>query len=87
MITQDVDEVTLLADRALLMSNGSLVRIAESILVDIPRPRKRAEMIDKPTYYKVRNYLVNRSKEWSGKSPQPNELPLTINSAEAADSA
>jgi nitrate/nitrite transport system ATP-binding protein len=88
MITHDVDEAILLADRVLLMSNGPKARIAESVLVDIPRPRKRASIVDNPSYYKIRNYLidflVNRSKELSGISPSPNEPPLVVNPAETA---
>lgn len=85
MITHDVDEAILMADRVLLMSNGPKARVAESVLVDIPRPRNRAEVINDPAYYKIRNYLVNflvqRSKELSGTSPEKNELPLTVNPA------
>ncbi len=83
MITHDVDEAILMADRVLLMSNGPRARVAESVVVDIARPRKRAEIIDAPEYYKIRNYLVNflvnRSKELSGSSPSLNEEPLTVN--------
>lgn len=59
MITHDVDEAILLADRILLMTNGPQARIAESVQVNIPRPRNRASIIDNPGYYKIRNYLVN----------------------------
>lgn len=59
MITHDIDEAMLLADRILLMSNGPGAVIAESVLVDIPRPRQRADIIHHPGYYKVRNYLVD----------------------------
>lgn len=83
MITHDVDEAILMADRVLLMSNGPRARVAESVAVDLPRPRNRAEIIDDPAYYKIRNYLVNflvnRSKELSGVSPELNEGPVTVN--------
>lgn len=59
MITHDIDEAMLLADRILLMSNGPGAVIAESVLVDIPRPRQRADIIHHPAYYKIRNYLVD----------------------------
>src|SRR5690606_30139833 len=45
MITHDVDEAILLADRILLMSNGPNAVVAESVAVAIPRPRVRAEII------------------------------------------
>ena len=70
MITHDVDEAILLADRILLMSNGPYANIAEAVVVDIPRPRNRAEIIHQPGYYDIRNhiidFLVKRSQELSG---------------------
>jgi nitrate/nitrite transport system ATP-binding protein len=58
MITHDVDEAILLADRILLMTNGPYARVAESVVIDIPRPRNRAEIIHDKAYYKIRNHLV-----------------------------
>ncbi len=73
MITHDVDEAILLADRILLMTNGPNARIAEAVTVDIPRPRGRAEIIHNPAYYAIRNHLVefltHRSKELAGTPP------------------
>lgn len=70
MITHDVDEAILLADRILLMTNGPKARVAESVKINIDRPRNRATIIDDPKYYKIRNHLVNflvtRSGELSG---------------------
>ncbi|MGD8644558.1 MAG: ABC transporter ATP-binding protein [Chromatiales bacterium] len=70
MITHDVDEAMLLADRILLMTNGPYARIAESVVVDIPRPRERTSIIHDPAYYPTRNhlveFLVRRSKELAG---------------------
>jgi nitrate/nitrite transport system ATP-binding protein len=59
MITHDVDEAILLADHILLMSNGPNARVAESVKINIARPRNRAEIIENPAYYKIRNHLVN----------------------------
>ncbi len=70
MITHDVDEAILLSDRIFLMTNGPQARIAEAVVVDIPRPRERGEIIHQPGYYDIRNhiidFLVKRSKELSG---------------------
>jgi nitrate/nitrite transport system ATP-binding protein len=67
MITHDVDEAILLADRVLLMTNGPYAKVAESVKVDIPLPRDRTTIIHEPAYYAVRNHLVDflvkRSKE------------------------
>ncbi len=59
MITHDVDEAILLADHILLMSNGPHARVAESVKINISRPRNRANIIEDPAYYKIRNHLVN----------------------------
>jgi nitrate/nitrite transport system ATP-binding protein len=67
MITHDVDEAILLADRILLMTNGPQARIAESVSVNLPRPRSRSEVVKNPGYYKIRNYLVDFLVERSGK--------------------
>lgn len=78
MITHDVDEAILLADRILLMTNGPYARIAESVKVDIARPRDRTSIVHQPAYYAIRNHLVDflvqRSKELAGaarKESQP----------------
>lgn len=86
MITHDVDEAILLADRILLMSNGPYARIAESVKVSIPRPRNRNEVIHHPGYYVIRNhlvdFLVSRSKELAGPAnPDSKVKKLKVNAA------
>ena len=72
MITHDVDEAILLADKILLMSNGPGACVAEEVIVNIPRPRERGKIIDDPGYYKIRrhliNFLVERSAQFSGEN-------------------
>ncbi len=78
MITHDIDEAILLADRILLMTNGPHARVAESVEITIPRPRNRTEIVEHPNYYAIRNHLVQflgkRSKELAG---QPTEAGQT----------
>ena len=66
MITHDVDEAVLLADKILLMSNGPNAVIAEIVANTMPRSRTRNTIFNDPQYYKIRNhlvdFLVNRSK-------------------------
>ena len=82
MITHDIDEAILLSDRILLMSNGPGAVIAESVLVDLPKPRKRADIIHHPGYYSIRNhlveFLVNRSKLLRT-AESTSEFPLSVN--------
>ncbi len=66
MITHDVDEAILLADRVLLMTNGPNASVAESVKINLPRPRLRGKIIEHPGYYKIRNYLVNFLVDRSG---------------------
>jgi nitrate/nitrite transport system ATP-binding protein len=66
MITHDVDEAILLADRILLMSNGAETNtgykpggIAEVVVNPLPRSRKRAELHHMDGYYALRNHIVD----------------------------
>jgi nitrate/nitrite transport system ATP-binding protein len=80
MITHDVDEAILLADRVLLMSNGPQARVAEIVKNTMSRERTRATLHHDPQYYRIRNHLVDflvaRSKDLShGRAPaQPLEV-------------
>jgi nitrate/nitrite transport system ATP-binding protein len=73
MITHDVDEAILLADKILLMSNGPQARIAEIVVNTLPRDRTRYTIHKDPQYYPIRNhlvdFLVSRSKGFSEKPP------------------
>jgi len=68
MITHDVDEAMLLADRILLMSNGPAACIAEVVVNPLAKPRDRHSIHHDPLYYGTRNhmvdFLVNRSKRY-----------------------
>jgi len=94
MITHDVDEAILLADKVMLMSNGPRAMVAESVIVDIPRPRRRADIIHHPDYYKIRNHLVDflttRSKEIAeaqdGSAAGPHR-PKEVNPAKEPEAA
>lgn len=70
MITHDVDEAILLADKILLMSNGPQAKIAEIVEVTMPRSRTRASIHHDPQYYRIRNHLVDflveRSQHYAG---------------------
>ena len=58
MVTHDVEEAILLSDRILLMTPGPEAKIAEEIMVTLPRPRKRVELIDDPEYHALREQIV-----------------------------
>jgi nitrate/nitrite transport system ATP-binding protein len=79
MITHDVDEAILLADKIILMSNGPRARIAEIVQNTLPRSRTRTDMHHDPQFYRIRNhlvdFLVNRSKKIQQESFTPNWMP------------
>jgi nitrate/nitrite transport system ATP-binding protein len=54
MITHDVDEAVLLSDRIVMMTNGPAATIGEVLTVDLPRPRKRLDLVGNATYIKAR---------------------------------
>ena len=66
MITHDVDEAILLADRILLMSNSAETEtgykpagIAEVVVHPLPRSRNRAGLHHMDGYYGLRNHVVD----------------------------
>ena len=66
MITHDVDEAILLADRILLMSNGRETGqghvpggIAEVVTNPLPRARTRSQLHHLEGYYALRNHVVD----------------------------
>ncbi|MGE0800640.1 MAG: ABC transporter ATP-binding protein [Lautropia sp.] len=94
MITHDVDEAILLADRILLMSNGPRARVAEIVRNTMPRSRSRATLHHDPQYYRIRNhlvdFLVSRSRDLSdGRAPErpPTVAPGLVAEADAGTSA
>jgi nitrate/nitrite transport system ATP-binding protein len=59
MVTHDVDEAILLSDRIALMTNGPDAELAEILDVNIPRPRRRDQLIDSPDYLRLRNHILH----------------------------
>jgi nitrate/nitrite transport system ATP-binding protein len=58
MVTHDVDEAVLLADRVVMMTNGPCARIGEILTVDLPRPRNRLELARNPRYIQCRTAVL-----------------------------
>jgi nitrate/nitrite transport system ATP-binding protein len=58
MVTHDVDEAILLADRVVMMSNGPRAKIGQVMDVPLPRPRTRETLLAHPRYYELREELI-----------------------------
>jgi nitrate/nitrite transport system ATP-binding protein len=84
MITHDIDEAILLADKIILMTNGPHAKICEIVENTLPKNRSRNDMHLHSNYYPMRNhlieFLVNRSKlfkeELSSSSYDPRKPPV-----------
>ncbi|MBX3502268.1 MAG: ABC transporter ATP-binding protein [Alphaproteobacteria bacterium] len=85
MITNDVDEAIILADRIIPLTPGPDATLGPSFKVDLPRPRDRAAMNHNPTYKALRaevtRYLMDigterRSPADEGRQP-PKVVPIT----------
>ncbi len=89
MITHDIDEAILLADRILLMTNGPEARVAEIVVNTLPKGRTRNELHRHPNYYALRNhlldFLVSRSEDLRGmvEGVDPRHPPVVFPKAES----
>src|SRR5262249_31018201 len=63
MVTHDVDEALLLADRIVLMTNGPAATVGEIVDVPYSRPRDRLQMVADPIYERVRSQLITFLEE------------------------
>ncbi|MFC3098113.1 ABC transporter ATP-binding protein [Alteraurantiacibacter palmitatis] len=59
LVTHDVDEAILLADRVVMMTNGPNATIGKILEVDLPRPRDRKALLDHPKFYQYRQEILH----------------------------
>ena len=64
MVTHDVDEAILLADRVVMMTNGPNATIGKVLQVDLPRPRDRKALLDTPEFYHYRQEALHFLAEY-----------------------
>jgi nitrate/nitrite transport system ATP-binding protein len=73
MITHDVDEAILLADRIPLMTSGPDASVAEEVVNTLLKPRGRASLHKLPGYHALRDhvmdFLLTRSRALAGAPP------------------
>lgn len=59
VVTHDVDEAILLADRVVMMTNGPHATIGKIEEIDLPRPRSRQALLTHPDYYRYRESILS----------------------------
>ncbi len=59
LVTHDVDEAILLADRVVMMTNGPRAKVGKIMEVSLPRPRTRKALLEHSDYYRYREALLN----------------------------
>ena len=79
MVTHDVDEAILLADRIVMMTNGPAATVGEIVTVPFERPRDRITILDDPRYHEARQQLLSFLEERAGRAQAaPPPLPRPI---------
>jgi nitrate/nitrite transport system ATP-binding protein len=58
VVTHDVDEAILLADRVVMMTNGPNAKVGKILEINLPRPRTRKMLLEHPDYYALREQLL-----------------------------
>nr|WP_019866661.1 ABC transporter ATP-binding protein [Methylovulum miyakonense] len=58
VVTHDVDEAILLADRVVMMTNGPHAKIGKIQEIDLPRPRSRKALLAHDDYYRYRESIL-----------------------------
>jgi len=69
LVTNDVDEALLLADRIAILGQGPGARIAKTFDVHVERPRIRTELNHDPEYQELRNEIVGFLDQLNGDKP------------------
>jgi nitrate/nitrite transport system ATP-binding protein len=81
LITNDVDEGILLADRIIPLSHGPRATLGPAVRVDIERPRDRKALHHDPRWKRIRNevieYLVGPGSKSRGAAPAAAPAPAT----------
>jgi nitrate/nitrite transport system ATP-binding protein len=70
MVTHDVDEALLLADRIVMMTNGPAATVGEILEVRFPRPRRRFELLTESEYERLRSHLITFLEERANLRPR-----------------
>ena len=74
LVTHDVDEAILLADRVVLMTSGPEATVGRILSIDFPRPRERRSVLEDPRFEALRGeVLAFLDSESTSQTPPPSE--------------
>ena len=59
MVTHDIDEAILLADRVVMMTNGPRATIGEMVAIEMPKPRDRLVVAEHPAYAATKRRMLD----------------------------
>lgn len=89
MVTHDVDEALLLADRVVMMTSGPAATIGGQMRVPLERPRQRAAALDDPLYFRARDelleFLENAHRAPAEQQADPAALPRGVDAGHPDD--
>jgi nitrate/nitrite transport system ATP-binding protein len=68
MVTHDVDEAVLLSDRIVMMTNGPAATVGKILAVDLPRPRRRKDLMADSQFLKLRTETLKFLYEREGRA-------------------
>lgn len=82
LVTNDVDEALLLADRIIALKPGPRATLGREFKVDLPRPRDRLAVNEDDSYRRLRaqisQYLMSLSTQRAGSSVASRTLPSVV---------
>ncbi|MDB5325581.1 MAG: nrtD [Phycisphaerales bacterium] len=80
MVTHDVDEALFLSDRVVMMTSGPAATIGEIVDVPFARPRDRAQLLEDPKFYELRERCISflESQDHKPKPAPPAEPEAVI---------
>ncbi len=78
MITNDVDEGILLADRVIPLTPGPGATLGPEFRVDLPRPRDRAHLNQSAKFQKIRNEVVHCLLEMRSKQRKSSQVVIPM---------
>jgi nitrate/nitrite transport system ATP-binding protein len=88
LVTNDVDEALLLADRIIPLTPGPKATLGKHFRVDLPRPRDRTAVNHDVTYQRLRaeitQYLIDVGQQRNAQddnTPPPDVVPITATKA------